>query len=290
MKRPRILLLGAHPDDADIKAGGTCAKWVAHGFTVLLVSVTDGGAGHQVLCRPELVERRRAEALAAGAIIGVGYQVLDLPDGQLVPTLEARNRILRLIREFRPDLVITHRPADYHPDHRYVAQLVQDAAYMVTVPAICPETRHLDRNPIILYFSDSFKRPYPFQPDLAVDIDNEFDQLVSMADCHVSQFYEWLPFNSGVLDQVPEGPRERKQWLAERLRQRIAPLANRYREQILQTYGDSRGRDVNCIEAFEISEYGAPLDEVARAELFPFLPVSSGTKGRAMSEWTDIPE
>jgi LmbE family N-acetylglucosaminyl deacetylase len=290
MKRPRILLLGAHPDDADIKAGGTCAKWVAYGYTVLLVSVTDGGAGHQVLRRPELVERRRAEALAAGAIIGVEYQVLDLPDGQLVPTLEARNRVLRLIRESRPDLVITHRPADYHPDHRYVAQLVQDAAYMVTVPAICPETRHLDRNPIILYFSDSFKRPYPFQPDLIVDIDDEFDQLVSMADCHVSQFYEWLAFNSGVLDQVPEGVRARKQWLAERLRQRIAPLAKRYREQILQTYGDSRGRDVNCIEAFEISEYGAPLDEAARAELFPFLPVSSSSGGRAMREWADIPE
>src|SRR4051794_1288108 len=165
MERPRILLLGAHPDDADIKAGGTCAKWVTHGHAVMLVSVTDGGAGHQTLRRPELVERRRAEARAAGAVLGVEYRVLDLPDGQLLPTIEARGIILRLIRGFRPDLIITHRPADYHPDHRYVAQLVQDAAYMVTVPAVCASSPHLDRNPVILYFSDTFKRPYPFQPD-----------------------------------------------------------------------------------------------------------------------------
>jgi LmbE family N-acetylglucosaminyl deacetylase len=290
MERPRILLLGAHPDDADIKAGGTCAKWVAHGHTVMLVSVTDGGAGHQILRRPELVERRRAEALAAGAVLGIEYRVLDLPDGQLLPTLEARTTILRLIRDFRPDLIVTHRPADYHPDHRYVAQLVQDAAYMVTVPAICPDARHLDRNPVILYFSDGFKRPYPFQPDLVVDIGAEFDAVLNMADCHVSQFYEWLPFNSGISDQVPQGPSARKEWLAERLRQRIAPLADRYREQITQTYGEEQSRDVNYIEAFEISEYGAPLDDIARAELFPFLPARSSRHNRAIREWADIPE
>jgi LmbE family N-acetylglucosaminyl deacetylase len=290
MERTRILLLGAHPDDADIKAGGTCAKWVAHGDTVMLVSVTDGGAGHQNLRRPELVERRRAEALAAGAVLGLEYRVLDLPDGQLLPTLEARNTILRLIRDFRPDLIITHRPADYHPDHRYVAQLVQDAAYMVTVPAICPDTRHLDHNPVIWYFSDGFKRPYPFQPDLVVDIGAEFDTLVNMADCHVSQFYEWLPFNSGISNQVPKEPCARKEWLAERLRRRIAPLAERYREQIIQTYGEEHGRVVNYIEAFEISEYGAPLDAATRAELFPFLPGRSTPENRAKQEWADIRE
>lgn len=290
MNHPRILLLGAHPDDADLKAGGTCAKWVAHGHTVLLVSVTDGSAGHQTQHGPELAERRRSEAMAAGSILGVEYHVLDLPDGQLLPTLDARNTVLRLIREFGPDLIITHRPADYHPDHRYVATLVQDAAYMVTVPAVCPDTRHLDRNPVILYFSDNFKKPYPFQADLIVDIGSELDMLVSMADCHVSQFYEWLPFNSGISDQVPKQSQARKVWLAERLRQRIAPLAERYREQIIQTYGDARGRTVNYIEAFEVSEYGAPLDAATRAALFPFLPIGSNPGSRVVREWADIPE
>src|SRR5262245_38536918 len=149
----RILILGAHPDDADIKAGGTAAKWCARGHTVRLVSLTDGGAGHQTLRRPALVERRRAEARAAGAVIGAAYDVLDLPDGELLPTLDARQRVIRLLREFRPDVLITHRPTDYHPDHRYTSQLVQDAAYLVTVPAIYPEIPHLERDPVILYFS-----------------------------------------------------------------------------------------------------------------------------------------
>src|SRR5437868_4448674 len=238
MEQPRVLVLGAHPDDADIKTGGTCAKWVAHGFTVLLVSVTDGGAGHQTLRRPQLAERRRAEARAAGAVLGVEYRVLDLPDGALMPTLEAREKILRLLREFRPDLVLTHRLVDYHPDHRYTAQLVQDAAYIVTVPAVCPDLRHLDRNPVILYVSDAFKKPCPFEAHVVVDIGAEVGKVVDMLDCHVSQFYEWLPFNSGVADQVPAEPRARKEWLAERYRQRIRPLADRYRNQVLRTYGD----------------------------------------------------
>lgn len=161
---------------------------------------------------------------------------------------------------------------------------------MVTVPAICPDTPHLDRNPVILYFSDNFRKPYPFQPDLVVDVGSEFDQLVSMADCHVSQFYEWLPFNNGTSDQVPKEPAARKEWLAERLRQRIAPLAERYREQIIETYGEARGGAVNYIEAFEVSEYGARLDATTRAELFPFLPVRSNCESRAKREWADIPE
>src|SRR5262249_37541815 len=90
----RVLVLGAHPDDADIKAGGTAAKWCASGHVVQLVSVTDGGAGHQTLRRPELAERRRAEAKAAGAVIGARYEVLDLPDGELIPSLEARRRLI----------------------------------------------------------------------------------------------------------------------------------------------------------------------------------------------------
>src|SRR5215475_3658022 len=100
----RILVLGAHPDDADIKVGGTAAKWCALGQIVKLVSLTDGGAGHQTLRRPELVERRRAEARAAGAVIGASYDVLDFPDGELLPTLDARLRLIRLIRTFAPDL------------------------------------------------------------------------------------------------------------------------------------------------------------------------------------------
>src|SRR5215467_8173448 len=181
-----ILVLGAHPDDADYKAGGTAARWRQLGHEVKFVSVTDGGAGHQTLRGEVLVARRRAEAQAAGAIIGASYDVLDHPDGGLLPTLEARHQLIRLIRGFRPDLVLTHRPNDYHPDHRYTSTLVMDAAYLLTVPAVCPDVPHLPRDPVLAYFSDGFTRPVPFRPDVVVDIGPVAETVVRMLDCHVS--------------------------------------------------------------------------------------------------------
>lgn len=285
----RILILGAHPDDVDIKAGGTTALWTRAGHVVQLISVTDGGAGHQTLRRPELVQRRRAEAKAAGAVVGADYQTLDFPDGELQPTLDARFALIRLIRRFDPDLILTHRPNDYHPDHRYTAQLVQDAAYMLTVPAICPDAPHLARSPVILSFSDDFKKPVPFVPDVVVDIGPTFDAAVEMLHCHVSQFYEWLPYNSGTLDQVPPGDAERKAWLAERMRKRVRPLADRYRDKVVQTYGPEAGRAVELVEAFEVSEYGTPLDAATKARLFPFLPAAAGDGTSSLvREWVDL--
>lgn len=287
----RILVIGAHPDDADIKAGGTAARWCALGNVVKLVSLTNGQAGHQTDYGPALARRRRAEAEAAGAVIGATYEVFDQPDGELDNSLAQRNRIIRLIRDFRPDLVITHRSTDYHPDHRFAGLLVQDASYLLTVPAICPDVPHLPRSPIILYFSDAFKKPCRFEPHVVVDIDAEFDKMVGMLHCHQSQFYEWLPCNAGYLDQVPTGDTERRRWLAERMGRRIRPLADRYRELVVATYGPEYGNQVRYIEAFEVSEFGAPLDAAARARLFPFLPASSRPGSTFVrKEWVDIPE
>ncbi|HXK61328.1 MAG TPA: PIG-L family deacetylase, partial [Acidobacteriota bacterium] len=129
----RILVFGAHPDDPE-KAGGTMAKYIQQGHKVRLVSVTNGDAGHFEMGGGVLAQRRYKEAQCAGAVIGAEYIVLDNHDGELMPTLENRNKIIRIIREFQPDLVFTPRPDDYHPDHRNTALLVRDAAYMVTVP------------------------------------------------------------------------------------------------------------------------------------------------------------
>jgi LmbE family N-acetylglucosaminyl deacetylase len=270
----RILVLGAHPDDADYKAGGTAARWRSLGHEVKFVSVTNGGAGHQTLRGEALVARRRAEANAAAAVIGATYDVLGHPDGGLMPTLEARHQIIRLIRSFKPDLVLTHRPNDYHPDHRYTSVLVQDAAYMVTVPAICPDTPHLQRDPVVLYLSDDFQKPTPFHADVVVDIGPQMDALVNMLHCHVSQFYEWLPYNGGYAEKVPDGDASRREWLKDWMQRRLRPLADRHRDRVVQTYGIEQGSKIEFIEAFEVSEYGSPLDEAARARLFPFLPAA----------------
>ena len=272
MQPLRILVVGAHPDDADYKAGGTSAHWRRLGHEVKFVSVTNGGAGHQTLRGEALVARRRAETQAAAAVIGATYDVLDYPDGALMPTLDARHEIIRLIRTFKPDLLLTHRPNDYHPDHRYTSVLVQDAAYLLTVPAVCPDTPHLQRDPVVLYLSDDFQKPIPFRPDVVVDIGPQMDAFIDMLNCHVSQFYEWLPYNHGHADSVPEGDARRREWLKEGMQRRLRPLADHHRDQILQTYGDEKGRQIEYIEAFEVSEYGSPLDDSARARLFPFLP------------------
>jgi N-acetylglucosamine malate deacetylase 1 len=289
MAAPRILVLGAHPDDADLKAGGTASKWRRLGYEVKLVSVTDGGAGHQTQHGAVLARRRRAEAQAAGAVLGASYDLLENPDGALLPTLESRQNLIRLIRKFHPDLVLTHRPNDYHPDHRYTSTLVQDAAYMITVPAVCPDAPHLETNPVILYFSDDFRKPAPFTPDIIVDIGDELSRMMDMLHCHVSQFYEWLPYNGGYTADVPADDAARRSWLEERIRRRLRPLADRWRGQLLRTYGEEYGRRIEYVEAFEASEYGAPLNAAAKARLFPFVPTATdGAEEGLAPEWPDI--
>lgn len=268
----RLLIIGAHPDDADYAAGGTAALYAASGHTVRMVSLTNGDAGHHEQPGPHLAQRRCAEAAAAGAVIGAPYDLFDIHDGELMPTLENRAKVIHLIRSFEPDLVLTHRPNDYHPDHRYTSQLVQDAAYMITVPAVVPGTRHLMKNPVIMYLPDEFQKPYPFHPSVAVDVGPVVDKIVDMLHCHVSQFYEWLPYNTGILDHVPASDAERKAWLAGQVKSRLRKQADRFRPLLVQCYGPSQGRSIEFAEAFEPCEYGAAFDEVARRHLFPFLP------------------
>src|SRR5262245_50765074 len=267
----RLLIIGAHPHDADYFAGGLAALYRAAGHVVHMVSLTNGDAGHHRQHGPELARRRRAEAAAAGAVIGAAYEVYEIPDGGLLPTLENRHQVIRLIRTFRPDLVLTHRPNDYHPDHRYTSTLVQDAAYMVTVPAVVPDTPHLPANPVIAYLPDTFQKPYPFQPAVAIDVGGALDRIVDMLHCHQSQFYEWLPYNVGGLDQVPTGDAARRAWLAGQVRGRLRGAAEGWRETLLATYGPHSGMAIKYAEAFETCEYGAPLDKAAAQRLFGFL-------------------
>ena len=270
-KHIRVLVFGAHPDDCDIKAGGIAALYTLQGHTVKFVSVTNGDAGHHEMGGGTLAQRRNAEAQAAAEIIGIEYELLDCHDGELIPSLENRFQIIRTIREFKPDLIMTHRPNDYHPDHRYTSMLVQDAAYMVTVPNICPLTPHLQKNPVILYLSDNFMKPYPFTPDVVVDIDSVVEKKIDMLHCHESQFYEWLPYNSGTLNSVPDGEVNRREWLADRLRNRFSSITNKFRSKLIEHYGDQYGNSIKYAEAFESCEYGSSLTSDNMPTLFPFF-------------------
>ena len=266
----RVIAIGAHPDDCDIGAAGTAAKFAALGHKVKFVSVTNGDAGHQSMGGGALAKRRRAEAMESARRLGIEYEVLDNHDGELLPTLEVRKQIIRRIRQWNADIVIAPRPNDYHPDHRYTGVLVQDAAYMVVVPNVVPDVPPLRKNPVFLYFQDGFQRPNPFRPDIAVAIDDVFDKKIAALDAHVSQFYEWLPWVDGTLDKVPKDPAARKAWLAQqRQKRQITPAI---RASLVKWYGAEAGRQVKSAEAFEICEYGRQPGEADIKLLFPMLP------------------
>src|SRR5262245_43194399 len=263
-----IIAFGAHPDDCDQRAGGIGAKYAALGHRFRCVAVTNGDAGHQTEGGGALAARRRAEAQEAGRRIGISYVVLDNHDGELLPTLDVRAQIIRQIRLWKADLVLAPRPNDYHPDHRYTGVLVQDAAYMVVVPNVAPDTPALRKNPVFMYFQDGFQRPNPFRPDVAVSIDDVIDKKTDMLDAHVSQMYEWLPWVAGELDKVPKDPAARKKWLRET---RGGEPTAAVREALVKWYGPEKGKAVRYAEAFEICEYGTRPDEAMIRKLFPFF-------------------
>lgn len=267
----KVLIFGAHPDDPDLGAGGTAALYSRQGHLVKMVSLTNGDAGHHLMGGAPLAWRRRAEAAAAGAVLGCEYITLDNHDGELEASLAVRRQVIEIIRDFDPHLVMSPRPWDYHPDHRYTAQAVQDALYMVTVPNVVSHVAHLRKNPAALYLWDGFQKPYPFTPNVVVAIDEVIEQKFDAIHCHASQFYEWLPYNAGVLDQVPEEEAARRAWLRERREVRMQHIADLYRERLIELYGPRRGSAVCCAEAFEVSEYGAALTAEQMRRLFPFF-------------------
>lgn len=270
----RIIVFGAHPDDAEYKAGGTGAKWARLGHHVKLVSVTNGDIGHWQMAGGPLAQRRAAESAAVAKKLGVHSQVLDIHDGELVPSLENRRIITRLIREWKADIVIAHRPWDYHPDHRYVGVLVQDAAFMVTVPFICPDTPVLKKNPVFLYSSDGFQKPYPFQPQIAVSLDDVFEQKLDALHELTSQTYEGGASGSEeFVRSVPPASDDagRRAWLKDRWTDRQSREATRARAALAQWYGEERGKAIKYAESFEICEYGRQPSPDEIRKLFPFF-------------------
>jgi LmbE family N-acetylglucosaminyl deacetylase len=264
-----ILCIGAHPDDNEHSIGGTAALFRRRGDVVRLVSVTDGSKGHyapEYIADPEaLATRRLEEALAAAAVIGAEYESLGIPDGEVYVTQSSTEAMVRLIRSFGPpghgpDLVLLNRPTDYHRDHRYAAQLVLDATYMLTVPTMCPDTPHLSRMPVFAYWQDEFTEYGAFRPDVVVPIDSVIEQKIDMTCAHVSQYFEWLPYNANELEQVPADGPGRREWRGERVKGRAAAQRERF----------APGREgVQYVEAFQISEYGLQPSAEDLRSLFP---------------------
>jgi LmbE family N-acetylglucosaminyl deacetylase len=263
-----IVVIGAHPDDADVVVGGTAIKYSKLGHNVLFVSLTNGDAGHYNTGGGALAKIRRAEAEEAGKRFGVTYKVLDNHDGELMPDLHVRLEVIRIIRKWNADVVITHRPNDYHPDHRNTAIIVQDAAYMVIVPNVAPDTPPLKKNPDFLFAEDNFQKPNPFQPDIAIDISDAIDEKIYGIAAHKSQFFEWLPWLDGELNSLPQSEEGRLQWLKSIW---MEPVKPRVKQSLIKWYGEEKGKKVAVAEAFEICEFGRYPNDNEIRRLFPML-------------------
>ncbi len=268
----RLLLIVAHPDDAEARCGGIMTAYREAGHIVKWISVTNGNAGHHQKNGAELAAIRLEESKNAVSVIGAECEVWDTNDGCLEPTLEMRWKIIRAIRSFQPDLILTHRTCDYHPDHRAVGQLVQDASFSVTVPALVPDTPALRKDPVIAYMADLFTQPNPLRADIAIAVDRYSDSIVEMFSCHASQVFEWLPYNRGDSEPLPEGREERNMWM----RTQFLPLlygavAEKYRKELISTHGQFIGEQSEFAEVYEISEYAGELTDDLREKLFGFI-------------------
>src|SRR5687767_11280937 len=271
-RKLRIICFGAHPDDCELQIGGTGALWAAKGHKVKFVSVTNGDIGHWREAGGPLARRRFEEVQKAAQTLGVVTEVLDIHDGELLPTIENRRILTRLIREWKADLVISHRPNDYHPDHRYAGVLVQDAAYMVTVPFFCPDVPHMTNNPVFMYYPDRFQKPNPFAPDVVVDITPVIEKKLDALGAMPSQFYEGgANGHPGLMPKEAEAQKKRHAEVRNNFARRYQSIAERFRGQLGDWYGPDKAQGVKYAEAFELCEYGRQPDKKELRRLFPFF-------------------
>ena len=268
----RIICFGAHPDDCEIQASGTGAMWAAKGHHVLFVSVSNGDIGHWREAGGPLAIRRRMEMDKAHELLGIQGTILDIHDGEVLPSIENRRTLTRLIREWKADVVMGPRPNDYHPDHRYTGVLVQDAAYMVTVPFFCPDVPAMKKNPAFFYYPDHFRKPNPFDPDIVVSVDAVMQKKLDGLGIMESQFYEGGANGSPELvPSDPEKQKQRHQEVRDGFTKRQQSLTERFRNKLVDWYPAEKAGAIKYVEAFEICEYGSQPDKKELKRLFPFF-------------------
>lgn len=266
----RVIMIGAHPDDCELKAGATATLWAEQGASVQVMSLTNGDAGHHISGGGQLARRRMQESARSAEILGISSLVLDYHDGELVPSLDLRRDVIRAIRRWQADIVIGSRPNDYHPDHRYAAVVVQDAAYMVLVPNVCPDVPPLETNPVFMYFPDHFRKPLPFTPNVIVDATPAMERKIRSLDAMDSQMYEWLPWIDRKLDEVPSSTEERIRYLEKFWEEHFHSSASEFRDLLLDRYGSEHAARIRYAEAFELCEYGRQPTREQLWEMFPY--------------------
>lgn len=264
----RIIIIGAHPDDCEIIAGGSTIKLLEQGHAVKFVSLTNGNKGHHILTSKQIEEVRGKEVQQVRDQFNLAYEVLDYNDGELVANLESRDQVIKLIREWKADIVITHPPYDYHPDHRNTSTIVQDAAFLVTVPLAVPSTPYLRDNPLFLYMLGRLHNPYKENTEIVVDIAPVLERKVQMLSAHNSQFFEWLPWIDKIKEEVPQDKAGKTTYLTNYITKRNQVI-KQDKEAIKKWYGKKYIRTISTVERFEYCPFGRKVTDEELKTLFP---------------------
>lgn len=267
----RAMMIGAHPDDPEVAAGGLSLKYLDAGWEVMFVTLTNGDAGHHEMPRDKLAKRRKLEAEEVSRLMGIAYHIFDNHDGELMPSVEIRRELIGVIRRFDPDIVFSHPLMDYHPDHRYTSQIVMDTGYMLGVPAANPEVPAMRKRPVYAWYGSTRVPTRSDAFSVAVDIETVWRRKVEIMAAHESQMFEWLPFDAGILEEVPGGKDARIEWLSNRRSERPRVTADTYRDRLQELYGEDAGRKIRLAEAFIASPVSLPLTRENYTEYFPFF-------------------
>ena len=191
----KVLAVVAHPDDMECYCAGTLLKCAERGDEVLVCHVLNGALGHVSIARDELIKIREQEEQNSAKIGGFKSISLNIDDLNLYDNKENRDKIVKIIKDFSPDFIITHHPEDYMVDHNTVSKLVFDASFAATLPQY-DVGKGTAAKCVPVFFMET-DCGINFNPVFYVDISNCMDKKVSMLKCHKSQ-YEWLRNHDGI--------------------------------------------------------------------------------------------
>ncbi|MEH0157462.1 PIG-L family deacetylase [Limibacter armeniacum] len=273
----RVLVIKAHPDEAEEYAGGTAALLKEAGHAVKFLSLTNGDVGHWTMTKEAIAKRRKAEALEAGKRLGgVEYEILNYHDGELESTVEVRKEIVRVIREWNVDLIISFKPmfGGGHPDNMAAARALQEGAGLSMAPLFMPEIPALKKKPVFLFMRDYYSKSFPHKPDFVIPIDRTIEKKLASFDAHASQFYEFAPYQRGLLDEVPEGWTEKKVFLHKYWGE-FSAVSGEMKSWLENRFGKEQAATFQYAEEFEYAPFSRKMTEEEVISFFPVLRVKN---------------
>ncbi|MFH0735100.1 MAG: PIG-L family deacetylase [bacterium] len=267
-----VIIIKAHPDEAEEYAGGTTALLIKAGHRVKFLSLTNGDVGHWNITKEQIALRRLNEAKEVEKRIGVTYEILNYHDGELENNVELRKQVVKAIREWKADVVISFKPmfGGGHPDNMASAIAVQQGAGLSSAPLFMPEVPFLNNRPLFLHMRDYYSKSFPHIPDYVIPIDSVIDLKLYLFDAHASQFYEFAPYQRGILQEVPTSWEDKKAFL-HKYWDEFSIISNEMQTWLNNWFGVEMASKFNYAEEFELAPYSRKPTKDEILNLFPVL-------------------